>query len=319
MEKRKLGKSDLMLAPLVFGGNVFGWTIDEARSHELLDAFAAAGFNSIDTASTYPRWKKGSKGGESETIIGNWLRKSGKRNSMLIFTKIGSETFEGTRGLSKNHIIAETEKSLKRLQIDHIDLLFSHKDDPSTPPAETLSAYQQLIKEGKVRYIGASNFTPERIEESMTASVENGLPRYIAIQPKYNMYDRDFEQTDSKVVEKYDLGVVTYYSLASGFLTGKYKSDDDLEGRERSKTVSHYMNEKGRKIIQNLERLSRDTGNPISTLALAWILKNPLVTAPIASATNMDQLRELMRISDTGIAKVDFGDHSDDEITSKAY
>lgn len=306
MEKRKLGKSDLMLAPLVFGGNVFGWTIDESTSFNLLDAFSEAGFNAIDTANTYSMWKKGNTGGESETIIGNWLKRSGKRKDMLIFTKVGSQMSDGTKGLSDKNIIEQAEKSLKRLQTDHIDLYFSHHDDLATSPEETMNAYQKLIKEGKVRYIGASNFKPERMEESMRISVEKELPQYVAIQPKYNMYDRDFEKTDVSVVEEFGLGVVTYWSLASGFLTGKYTSDDDLTGKTRHHAVKGYMDERGRGIIKELEKLSKETGNPISTLALAWILKNPLVTAPIASATSIDQLKDLMKISDTGISKVDF-------------
>lgn len=308
MEKRKLGKSDLMIVPFVFGGNVFGWTIDEPVSFDLLDAFVDNGFNSIDTASTYSRWKKGNKGGESETIIGNWLKRRGSRDDVLIFTKVGSTTFENTKGLKKDHIISETEKSLKRLDTDYVDLMFSHKDDLSTAPQETLEAYHQLIQQGKVRYIGASNFTPERIEESMKTSLEHNLPEYIAIQPEYNMYDRDFEKTDAEVVKKYDLGVVTYYSLASGFLSGKYKSDEQVEGSARQKSVEKYMNDRGRRMIAQLEKMSAQTGYPIATLALAWILKNPLITAPIASATKISQLNELMKVRELDVSALNFGE-----------
>lgn len=308
MQTRKLGKSTLELAPLVFGGNVFGWTIDERASFRLLDAFTDNGFNSIDTASTYSTWKEGNKGGESETIIGNWLKQRGGRDRVLIFTKLGSTTSEGTKGLKKDHVIRETERSLKRLRTDYVDLMFSHKDDPDTAPQETLEAYQQLIRQGKIRYIGASNFKPERIEESLQTALEKELPQYVAIQPEYNMYDRDFEKTDEGVVTKYDLGVVTYYSLASGFLSGKYKSGTELQEGERFKAVKQYLNDRGNRIIKGLEEMSAATGYPVATLALAWILKNPLVTAPIASATKMSQLNELMKIAELDVKALDFGE-----------
>lgn len=224
--KRKLGESDLLISPLTFGGNVFGWTLDERKSFEVLDAFSGAGFNFIDTADSYSRWVPGNHGGESETIIGNWLKKSGNRKEMIIATKLGSDMGDGKKGLSAKYIKQAVEASLKRLQTDYIDLYQSHYDDPETPVSETMTAFNELIKEGKVRYIGASNLSATRIKESNDFARENNLQPYISLQPLYNLYSRkEFEDEYLKLATDEPLGVIPYYSLASGFLTGKYRSE----------------------------------------------------------------------------------------------
>ena len=221
MEKRKLGKSDLEIAPLVFGGNVFGWTVDEKKSFQLLDRFVEKGFNCIDTADVYSHWAEGNEGGESESIIGNWMKARGNRDKIIIATKVGSQMSPDKKGLSKKYILSEVEASLKRLQTDHIDLYQTHKDDPSTPIEETLEAYDQLIKEGKVRFIGASNLSPERLEKSLQISKEKSLPAYTTLQPNYNLYDREFENEYAELVKKYDLGVITYYSISKRIFVRK--------------------------------------------------------------------------------------------------
>jgi aryl-alcohol dehydrogenase-like predicted oxidoreductase len=250
MEKRTLGKTDLNIAPIVFGGNVFGWTIDEQKSFEILNQFIESGFNFIDTADVYSRWVPGNKGGESETIIGNWLKKHNKRHDVIIATKVGSDMGQG-KSLKKDYIINQVEHSLSRLQTDYIDLYFSHYDDENTPVEETLSAYETLIKAGKVRWIGASNFSAERLKESLIYSTQHSLPRYEVYQPGYNLYDREeFEQEHEKICLDYGLGVVTYYSLASGFLTGKYRSEDDLKKSQRGGGVKRFLNERGFRILR---------------------------------------------------------------------
>ncbi|MDQ2721619.1 MAG: aldo/keto reductase [Bacteroidota bacterium] len=305
MEKRKLGNSDLEIAPLVFGGNVFGWTVDEKNSFKLLDLFTDNGFNCIDTADGYSVWVEGHKGGESETIIGNWLKKTGKRKDVILATKVGWEIAPDKKGLSKKYILSEVESSLKRLQIDYIDLYQSHKDDLETPADETLEAYDQLVKEGKVRYIGASNFASQRLEESMKISKEKNLPEYISLQPKYNLYDREFETEYGEIIKKYNLGVITYSSLASGFLSGKYQSEKDFSKSTRGGGMKKYLNEKGYSILRILNTLSEKYNCHQASISLAWIIQNPLITAPIASATNEKQLDELMKSVNINLTKED--------------
>lgn len=291
MEKRTLGKTDLSIAPIVFGGNVFGWTIDEKKSFEILDEFVENGFNFIDTADVYSRWAPGNSGGESETIIGNWLKKHNRRHDIIVATKVGSDMGQG-KSLKKDYIINEVEHSLSRLQTDYIDLYFSHFDDESTPVEETLSAYETLIKAGKIRWIGASNFSADRLKESLIYSTKNSLPRYEVYQPGYNLYDRaDFEQEHEKICLDYGLGVVVYYSLASGFLTGKYRSENDLNKSQRGGGVKKFLNERGFKILTALDQVAGKHRVEPASVALAWLIHHPSITAPIASVTDLKQLK----------------------------
>lgn len=291
MEKRILGKTDLNIAPIVFGGNVFGWTVDEQKSFEILSQFVENGFNFIDTADVYSRWAPGNKGGESETIIGKWLKKHNKRHDIIIATKVGADMGQG-KSLKKDYIINQVEHSLSRLQTDYIDLYFSHYDDEHTPVEETLSAYETLIKAGKVRWIGASNFSAERLKESLVYATEHSLPRYEVYQPGYNLYDREsFEQEHEKICLDYGLGVVTYYSLASGFLTGKYRSEDDLNKSQRGGGIKKFMNERGFKILAALDQVAEKHHVEPASVALAWLIYHPSITAPIASVTDLSQLK----------------------------
>ncbi|SEN90184.1 Predicted oxidoreductase [Mucilaginibacter gossypiicola] len=295
MEKRELGKSELYTAPLVFGGNVFGWTVKGNDTAVLLDAFLDAGFNTIDTADVYTRWVEGNKGGESETEIGNWLKQSGKRDQVIIATKVGAEMDSERKGLKKDYIIKSAEDSLKRLQTDYIDLYQSHYDDPSTPVEETLRAYDQLLQEGKVRAIGTSNMSVERLHESLKVSVEQGLIAYQTLQPEYNLFDREkYETTYEPFLKEKNIGVINYFSLASGFLSGKYRSESDLHGRSRARSVKKYLNERGFKILKALDEAAAQYNISQSAIALAWLIARPSVTAPIVSATNLDQLKEFV-------------------------
>ena len=295
MEKRKLGKSDLLVSPLTFGGNVFGWTLNETQSFKILDAFVDAGFNFIDTADTYSTWVPGNHGGESETIIGNWLKKNGKRADVIIATKLGGDMGNGKKGLSAKYIKEEVEASLKRLQTDHIDLYQSHYDDPETPVSETMSAFNELIKEGKVRYIGASNFSAARIKESNDFARQNNLQPYISLQPLYNLYDRQkFENEYLKLVTDEGLGVIPYYSLASGFLSGKYRSEADLGKSPRGQGIKKYLDERGLRILKAMDKVAADQQASLSEIAIAWLLHKSYITSPIASATKENQLKELL-------------------------
>jgi aryl-alcohol dehydrogenase-like predicted oxidoreductase len=294
LQKRKLGKSDLSVAPLALGGNVFGWTADEATSFKLLDAFVDAGLNLIDTADSYSTWVPGHKGGESEAIIGNWLKRSGKRNQIILATKVASPMGEGKRGLSRKYIFAAVEDSLRRLQTDHIDLYQSHRDDPDTPVAETLGAYADLVKQGKVRAIGCSNFTATRIAESLKASREHGYPEYVSLQPNYNLYDReDYEKNLEPAVTTHGLGVISYYALASGFLTGKYRTKADSEKSPRAGGLGKYFTDRGTRILAALEKVAKEHNATQAQVALAWLIARPSITAPIASATKLDQLHDI--------------------------
>ncbi len=296
MKKRQLGKSGIEVAPLMLGGNVFGWTADEPTSFKILDAFVDAGLNFIDTADSYSTWVPGHQGGESETIIGNWFKHSGKRDKVVIATKVGSEIPGQGKGLSKAWINAQVEASLKRLQTDYIDLYQSHRDDPATPVEETLEAYAQLIQQGKVRAIGCSNFTAERTNESLAASSKHGWPRYESLQPHYNLYERaPYETTLEPLALQEKLGVIPYYSLASGFLTGKYRSQDDLKKSPRGQSTKKYLNDRGFRILQALDQVAERRQSKPAQVALAWLMARPSITAPIASATSVEQLNELVQ------------------------
>lgn len=302
MEKRQLGNTGLEVYPITFGGNVFGWTIDEKTSHSILDAFTGAGFNFIDTADVYSRWAPGNTGGESETIIGNWLKKNNNRDKVVIATKVGSDMGDGKKGLSKKYILQAAEDSLKRLQTDYIDLYQTHFDDENTPIEETLEAYAQLIKEGKVRHIGASNLTADRLKESLQIAFEKGLPAYETFQPHYNLYERAaFEDGLEPICLGNNLGVLNYYSLASGFLTGKYRSKDDLDKSQRGGGVAKYLDERGFKILAALDKVSKELNTTPATVALAWLIHRPSVTAPIVSATSLKQLESIIAAPNLGI------------------
>lgn len=295
MKKIKLGSTDLLVSPLTFGGNVFGWTLKESPSHKMLDAFTGAGFNLIDTADSYSRWVPGNSGGESEFIIGNWLRKTGKRKDVVIATKLGSDMGNHKKGLSAKYIKEEAEASLKRLKTDYIDLYQSHYDDKETPVAETMTAFNELIKEGKVRYIGASNLSAERIRESNEFARANHLQPYVSLQPLYNLYERErFETEYVKLAADENLAVLPYYSLASGFLTGKYKSLDDLDISKRGSGIKKYLNERGHKILAAMYKVAKQHKVELSQIAIAWLLHRPQITSAIASATNETQLNELI-------------------------
>lgn len=295
MEKRAIGKSGLKAAPLAFGGNVFGWTVDEVLSFRLLDAFTSAGFNLIDTADSYSKWVPGNRGGESETIIGKWLKRSGRRKDVIIATKVGSEMGPDEKGLSKSYILRAVEKSLQRLQTDYIDLYQSHFDDPDTSLEETLEAYAQLIKQGKVRAIGASNYTAERLSRALDIGKQPGFPGYQSLQTLYNLYDRaDYETNLEPLCKKRGLGVLTYFSLASGFLTGKYRSEDSLTGSARGEMARKYVNERGFRILKALDQVAKQSNSKPASVALAWLIARPGITAPIASATSLEQLNDLI-------------------------
>jgi aryl-alcohol dehydrogenase-like predicted oxidoreductase len=303
METRKLGNSDLNVSPIMLGGNVFGWTADEATSFRILDAFVDRGFNFVDTADVYTAWVPGHSGGESETVIGKWFARSGKRDKVLLATKVGMEV-RGRKGLSKDHILRSAEESLLRLQTDHIDLYQSHRDDPDTNFEETLSAYAQLIQEGKVRVIGASNYTADRLNQALEVSKNGNLPAYQSLQPLYNLYDReDYETNLEPVVKAWNLGVIPYYSLAAGFLTGKYRSEKDLENRARGTTVQKYMNERGFRILAALDKVAQEYGSTPAAVAIAWLAARPTVTAPIVSATSMEQLETILRTADLKLSQ----------------
>lgn len=299
MERRQLGRSKLQVAPLAFGGNVFGWTADEATSFSLLDAFVASGFNLIDTADSYSYWAPGNVGGESETIIGKWLKKSGKRDQVIIATKVGGGK---TKDLSPAYIEKTIEESLRRLQTDYIDLYQSHYDDLSQRVEDTLATYDKLIKAGKVRVIGASNFSPERLLQSLEASEKNGLPRYETLQPEYNLHDRlKFEREYLPITKQYELGVISYYSLASGFLSGKYRSKEDAAKSARGEKAVSYLDERGQAILETLDEVSADYKTTPTSVAIAWLVQNPAVTAPIVSATSTSQLEALVKATQLGL------------------
>jgi len=279
-----------MIAPINFGGNVFGWTLDEKQSFNILDRFTEAGFNFIDTADTYSWWVNG-KGGQSEEIIGKWMKSRSNRNDIVLATKVGSETKEHGYDISKKHILKSVDESLQRLQTDHIDLYYTHFDDHITPVEETLSAYDEIIKAGKVRYIATSNLSPERLKASFDAAEKNNLPKYVALQPHYNLMEREgFETNYAPLAEQFDLSVFPYWSLAAGFLTGKYRDEADLAKSARGEGVRKYLNPKGLEVLKALDQVSAKHNTTQGTVSLAWLLSNPLITAPIVSATSASQL-----------------------------
>ena len=295
MNKRKLGKTGLEISPLVFGGNVFGWTVDQATSFKLLDAFFAAGFNSVDTADVYSKWVPGHAGGESEIIIGEWMKRCGNRSKIIVATKVGMDMGGGKKGLSKSHILHSVELSLRRLQTDYIDLYQSHVDDPDTPLEETLEAYAELIKQGKVRAIGASNHKAERFAAALDASKNSSLPAYQTLQPNYSLIERaEYESHLEPLCEKEGLGVINYFPLAGGFLSGKYRSESDAAGKARARNVTKYLNERGLKILGALDQVAKKYNATPARISLAWLLARPSITAPIVSATNLEQLKDLI-------------------------
>ena len=310
MQQRKLGRSGLSIAPIVFGGNVFGWTADEATSFALLDAFVASGFNCIDTADAYSRWVPGHVGGESETIIGNWLKRRGKRDDVIVATKVGADMGEG-RNLTRDYIMRSVEGSLKRLQTDHIDLYQEHWDDEKTPVAETMEAFATLIRDGKVRAVGASNLSPARLRESLAASAQHGWPRYETLQPHYNLVERgEYERDFEPICKEHGLGVIPYWSLAAGFLTGKYRSEADLGKSPRGGGVKKYLDARGHRMLAALDTVAAGAGATPAQVALAWLIARPSITAPIASATSVAQWHDIARaaelkLGDDAIRKLD--------------
>lgn len=295
MTRRKLGNSGLEVGPLAFGGNVFGWTIDQSTSFRLLDAFVDAGLNLVDTADVYSKWAPGNQGGESETIIGNWLKQGGKRDKVVIATKVGMQMAADRKGLSRGYILRSVDDSLRRLGVDTIDLYQAHQDDPNTPLEETLSAFGELVKQGKVRAIGASNYSADRLAAALEVSEKNGLPRYESLQPEYNLYERaKFEKDLEPLCLERKIGVISYYSLASGFLTGKYRTEKDLGQSARGHGVRKYLDDRGRRILAALDEVAAARHATPAQVALAWLIARPSVTAPIASATSLPQLQDLV-------------------------
>lgn len=303
MKKRPLGHTGLSIAPLVFGGNVLGWTVDEPTAFKLLDRFVDAGLNAIDTADVYSAWAPGNHGGESETLLGRWLRASpGRRETIVLMTKVGSAVGPYRRGLSAKHILAAVEDSLRRLQTDYLDVYLSHYPDPETPIEETLQAYQGLIEQGKVRVIGSSNGGVTELREALAVAERTGLPCYAVHQPEYNLYERrHFEGPLRELCIAEGLGVVTYYGLASGFLSGKYRSEADLEHKARGARVRGYLNPRGLRILDALDDVAEDHQAAPAEVALAWLMTREGVTAPIASATSLSQLESLIRSTELAL------------------
>jgi len=299
LEKRTLGQSGLSIAPLALGGNVFGWTADEATSLAIIDAFVERGFSLIDTADVYSTWVEGHEGGESETIIGNWLKRGGARDKIVIATKVGMDMRKAGKGLSKAHIIASAENSLRRLGTDYIDLYQAHIDDITVPFEETMEAFATLLKDGKVRAIGASNYVAPRLAEIQEVADKAGLPRFTCLQPNYNLVNRSlFEGALQKLCLSQGLGVLPYYALAAGFLTGKYRSVADLPGSARAGTVAHYLDPRGLDILDELDKAAQRFNATPAQVAIAWLIAQPGVTAPIVSATSLKQLEDVMQATE---------------------
>ena len=295
MKTRRLGNTNLEVSPLCFGTNVFGWTVNEPTAFALLDRMLASGINFIDTADVYSKWVPGNRGGESEAMIGNWLKRSKARDKVIISTKLGMEMAPDRKGLSKAYIFRAVEDSLKRLQTDYIDLYQSHADDPSTPFEETLSAYAELMRQGKVRAIGASNHNAQRFRLALEAAEQNGLPRYETLQPSYNLYDRaGYEAELEPLCLEKGIGVINYFALAKGFLTGKYRSEADLTKSPRGGGIKQYLNDRGFRILSALDKLAARLKSTPSRVALAWQMARPSITSPIASATSIEQLNDLI-------------------------
>lgn len=302
MRTRKLGNSELNVPVVMLGGNVFGWTLDQPASFRMLDAAVDLGLNFIDTADIYSYWGPGNSGGESETILGNWFQRSGKRNQVLLATKLGKPMGEGKKGLSARYMQEAVEASLKRLRTDYIDLYQSHMDDPDTPIEETLESFSKLIRDGKVRVIGASNYSSARLRESLQISRKNNLAMYESIQPHYNLVQRsEYETETAPVVKEYGIGVIPYYSLASGFLSGKYRTLEDTEGKARGAGAAKYINPQGLHVLQALDEVAEDYQANPAQVALAWLIAQPGITAPIASATTQAQLQDLVSASELNL------------------
>jgi len=310
MEKRRLGKSDLMIAPLMFGGNVLGWTAPEKAAFEILDAFLDAGFNAIDTADVYSAWIPGHKGGESETVLGNWFASRKNRDKVVLATKVGMLPLGGKVNLTKSRIEEAVDASLKRLKSDYIDLYFAHRDDEETPLEETLEAFAGLVKAGKVRTIGASNYSAARLSQALAISEKKSLPRYEALQPLYNLCDRQvFEAELEAVCRGASVGVVPYFALASGFLTGKYRSEADAQKSPRGdKVIQQYLNPRGLTILAALDAVSARLNATPAQVALAWMIAKAAITAPIASATSLAQLKDLIAAANLALDRDAMGE-----------
>lgn len=299
MERRKIGRSELEVSPLCFGGNVFGWTINEDTSFQILDHFIAAGGNFIDTADVYSKWVPGNQGGESEIILGKWLKQRGNRDRVVIATKVGNELGTKGKGLSRKYIQQAVEDSLQRLQTDYIDLYQSHIDDESTPLEETLETYGELISQGKVRVIGASNYSASRLAQALQISQQHGYPRYESLQPRYNLYSRsEYEQDLQLLSQEQGIGVISYSSLASGFLSGKYRSEQDLSISARGNSVKQYLNARGFRILKAVDEVAKTYNSTPTQVSLAWLIVRPTITAPIVSATNIEQLNDIIKAID---------------------
>lgn len=320
MEKRRLGLSELEVAPLAFGGNVFGWTADESMSFKLLNQFVDNGFNLIDTADIYSRWHPGNEGGESEVIIGKWLRETGKRDAVIIATKCGMEMGPDKKGLSRKYITQAVDDSLRRMRVDHIDLYQSHEDDLNTPLEETLQTFSELVQAGKVRAIGASNYKADRFEEALKVSEANKYARYETLQPWYNLYDRArYEDALEPLCVKHKIGVIPYFSLAKGFLTGKYKTESDLAQSVRGGGIKDYLNDRGFRIIKALHEVAREHQSNPARVAIAWLSARPSITAPIASATNLKQLEDLIESTELKLDResMELLDHESDYLAAE--
>ena len=292
MNKIDFGTTGIKISPIIFGGNVFGWTLNEKESFKILDQITEMGINCIDTADVYSRWAPGNEGGESESIIGEWMKQRNNRDKFIICTKTGMDVGQGHVDISAKHIFNSVEKSLQRLKTDYLDLYYAHKDDEKTEPEETLEAFQKLIKDGKVRHIGASNFSAERLEASLNISIKEGLPKYEIFQPEYNLLERkSFEGNIESVCKEHKLGVASYFSLASGMLTGKYKNEEDLEKSSRTTQVKKYWNENTKKILETVKHISKNHNTSQAVISLAWIMQRPNITAPIVSATKDKHLK----------------------------
>ena len=296
MQHRPLGRSDLRFPPLMFGGNVFGWTVDQATSFRLLDALLDAGLNAIDTADVYSVWAPGHQGGESESVIGAWMKQRGAREKVVLATKVGMKMGTGGEGLSRSWIMQAVEDSLRRLQTDHIDLYQAHRDDPNTPLEETLGAFAELVKQGKVRVIGASNYSAPRLQEALDTSARLGLPRYESLQPLYNLMERHgFEDALQPLCLEHEIGVISFYALAAGFLTGKYRSEADLSKSPRGPSLKKYLDARGDRVLAALDMVAARLDATPGQVAIAWTMARPAMTAPIASASTLEQLADLVK------------------------
>lgn len=299
MQYRSLGRSSLKTAPLIFGGNVFGWTLDEKASFDMMDAWLDAGFNMIDTADVYSKWADGHRGGESETVIGRYLAARGNRDQMILASKVGMAMPDSGEGLTRGWITQAVEDSLRRLQTDYLDLYFAHQDDDSTPLDETIAAFERLVSDGKVRVLGASNYGGGRLTQALSVSADREAPRYEVLQPHYNLYDRaDYEQDLAPVCAEHELGVTPYFSLASGFLTGKYRCAEDAQGAARQPFVEHYFDDRGMRILEALDEVAGRFDSTPAAVSLAWLIEQPTVTAPIVSATSASQFEQLTKATE---------------------